>query len=145
MKIEDTIKEILGILATSDSQENAKAYGITVNEDGLQIKDIAQNADVYMLIDELIDDKRLANVSFNYFCLLTTGWAAPLDENGEVSGAPSKHPERRRVSLLVTADMNDKTNIISAIKFHGDDDDEIVFDYNQATGSLAEAINDLLS
>ena len=144
MTIENTITEIIEILNLNGESLDATAYGINYNNGEIDIKDIAQHPDVYMLIDQLNDDKRLANNSFDYFCLLTTGWAAPLNEDGEVRGAPSKHPERKRVSLLITADLNNNNDIISAIKFH-DDEADLVFDYGQATGSLAEAINSLFN
>jgi hypothetical protein len=46
--------------------------------------------------------------------LVTTGWAAPLDDDGECSTRPSQHPERRR-SHTVTAIGNDG-EIVSVLR-----------------------------
>jgi len=46
--------------------------------------------------------------------LVTTGWAAPLDDDGECRIRPSEHPERRR-SHTVTAIGNDG-EIVSVLR-----------------------------
>ena len=73
---------------------------------------------------------------------MTTGWAAPLNEKGEIDGAPSQHKDRRRVTIVIGLSIDDKKLIGSALKF--DDDEEMVFDFGDATGSLANAILELL-
>lgn len=143
MNIEDAIKEMLEILDPTGSSSEAQAFTFTKVDESLEMKPMANHPDVYMLIDSLNDDKILANTSFDYFALLTTGWAAPLDSDGNVDGAPSKHPERRRVSLLITVDADNNNSIVSAIKFA--DDDNVIFDYGGATGSLAEAVESLFN
>jgi hypothetical protein len=119
---------------------NAQAYGIKSNEDNMSSILVSNCADVYDLIDEIDADKLQTN--YNYFSILTTGWAAPLGKNGEVEGAPSEHKDRRRVTLVVGIDIDNKALVGSALKF--DDDDEMVFDFGDATGSLATAILNLL-
>jgi hypothetical protein len=101
---------------------------------------VANSADVYDLIEHIDADKLQSN--YNYFSVLTTGWAAPLNEHGEIDGAPSKHKDRRRVTLVIGINIDDKVLVGSALKF--DDDDEIIFDFGDATGSLANAILELL-
>jgi hypothetical protein len=65
-----------------------------------------------------------------------------LGANGEVEGAPSQHPNRRRVCLFVSLDILNKEVIGSCLKF--DDDEEVIYDFNQATGSLALALESLV-
>jgi hypothetical protein len=91
---------------------------------------LSAHPDVY----ELLQDKY--NLS-NYLGAIihTTGWAAPLDENGEVNGAPSKHAQRRRVALASCVTNN---SVGSALSF--DDEEEMIMDPGSATGSLAEAL-----
>ena len=91
---------------------------------------LSAHPDVY----ELLEDN--FNLS-NYIGVIihTTGWAAPLDENGEINGAPSKHVERRRVALASCVTNN---SVGSALSFA--DKEEMVLDPGSATGSLAEAL-----
>jgi hypothetical protein len=79
----------------------------------------------------------------DYVTLRTTGWAAPLGDNGEVEGKPSEHPKRRRVCLFVSVDITNKEVMGSSLKF--DDDEEIIYDFNTATGSLADALSTLVA
>ena len=65
----------------------------------------------------------------------TTGWAAPLEEDGTIGGAPSKHAQRRRIALASCVTNN---SVGSALSFA--DDAEMVMDPGSATGSLAEAL-----
>jgi len=69
--------------------------------------------------------------------IITTGWAAPLGANGEVQGEPSKHPERRRVRLTAYVSCE---GILSAIAFS--DEEEVIYDDNGGTGTLAVALTD---
>jgi hypothetical protein len=70
------------------------------------------------------------------FVLVTSGYAAPL-ENGEPVGAPSEHPQRRRVSLFVLTLANGGQ--LSRLVFH--DTGEQVTEKNTYSGSLAECID----
>ena len=69
--------------------------------------------------------------------VVTTGWAAPLNANGEVEGAPSEHPEKRKVRLTAYVSCE---GMVSSVSFEGED--EPVYDEGQAHGSLAEALFD---
>ena len=80
---------------------------------------------------------------FEYVSVVTSGWAAPLNSDGEVDGAPSKHPDRRRVALAIAFSITNKNIIGSVLKF--DDADEKVYDFNNATGSLADAIIEMFA
>jgi hypothetical protein len=67
--------------------------------------------------------------------LYTAGWAAPLNDNGEMDQIPSLSPLKRRVALA--AAVTDQS-MGSALSFQ--DDSEIVVDPGSAVGMLAEAL-----
>lgn len=136
----ELLEKIYNLSIVDPEITNAKAYGIKKNEDNMSSTLVSHCADVYDLIDEIDADKLQTN--YNYFSILTTGWAAPLGDNGEIQGAPSQHKDRRRVTLVVGIDIDNKALVGSTLKF--DDDDEMVFDFGDATGSLANAILNLL-
>jgi len=69
--------------------------------------------------------------------IITTGWAAPLNENGEAEGAPSAHPARKRVRLCSCVARGGKMG--SALVFESEPDD-FVTDEGEASGSLANAL-----
>lgn len=70
------------------------------------------------------------------FVLRTTGWAAPMTEDGQPDGQPSRHPQRRRVALHVAATLE---GVVSRIHF--EDTGETIDDEGTATGSLAEIVH----
>jgi len=74
---------------------------------------------------------------YDFFAILTCGWAAPLSDEDDV--VPSKSKNRRRVRLMVGADFN---GVASVLRFE-DTPDEIVVDTGSARGSLADAVMDL--
>jgi hypothetical protein len=88
--------------------------------------------DVYELLEEV--DKTSLNLVG--IAITTTGWAAPLNADGEVEGRPSEHAQRRRVMLVALATADE---IMSAIRFA--DDDEVTHDTN-GTGALACALRE---
>jgi hypothetical protein len=118
---------------------DAKAYGFNKTDEGMASKLIMNASDIYDMIDHLNDDKSFH--IYNYLSLVTTGWAAPL-KNGEVDGAPSEHPERRRVSLVILADVDNKSILGSVLQFEGEEEEK-VYDYNTATGTLADAFSSI--
>ena len=136
----ELLEKIYSLSIVNPENTNAKAYGITNNGGNMDSILVANSPDVYDLLEYVDADKLQSN--YNYFSVLTTGWAAPLGKNGEVEGAPSEHKDRRRVTLVIGISIDDKELIGSALKF--DDDDEIIFDFGDATGSLANAILELL-
>lgn len=110
-------------------QSQAELFGITEKE---QFVKIASFPDIYTMLDGSYNFEGYIGISVR-----TTGWASPLNENGEVEGAPSEHPERRRVSLI-TAVTSEGSG--SALAFA--DEDEVITDPGSASGSLADAIAD---
>ena len=100
--------------------------------------DAEYGADVYDLLGSIESKAR-----YNYYAVFTCGWASPInkdqDENDQV--APSQHPERRRVQLVLVTSRDG--NQASAMRF--DNDTELVTDDGNARGSLAEAFADIFS
>lgn len=91
---------------------------------------LSAHPDVYQLLEDRYD-------LFNYIGIIihTTGWAAPLNENGDVDTAPSAHSQRRRVALASCVTNNSVGSVLSFA-----DDKEMISDPGSATGSLAEAL-----
>ena len=114
----------------------ARLYGINTGDAVESVPApclLAQHPDVYDLLES--PTSGLARM-FDAAAIVTTGWAAPLDENGEVRGAPSEHALRRRVRLVV---LVANSGVASVLRFE-DEPDDVVTDPGSATGSLAEAI-----
>jgi len=118
----------------------AKAFGIMLNDNfDIQFEPIKTAEDVYELIGDSPEVYEAVN-EYDLITIATCGWAAPNDNNNEI--APSKHPERKRVRLLTTANTNYQFG--SSISFK-DTPDEPVFDYGNAKGALADAITELIN
>lgn len=107
--------------------------------DGTACEKVGTAGDIYRLLDDaartLDGVADLAGLAF-----VTWGWAAPIDAaTGEPDGAPSQHPERRRVRLasVITA-----AGVTSRIVFR-DDEQNHIDDEGEARGPLAEALADL--
>ena len=113
-------------------------YGMTDSDVSVATSLESVGADVYDLLysDETLDKVKSAH----YIALATTGWAAPLNPQGEVEGAPSEHPQKRRVRLVVIASREE---MASVLRFQ-DKPDETVIDHGNATGTLADAVRELL-
>ena len=110
-------------------KKRAELYGITDQE---QFVRLAWALDVYDLLEPSYNFEDFVGVS-----VYTTGWASPLNEDGEVDCSPSEHPERRRVALVTTITSEGRG---SALAFT--DEEEIITDPGTASGSLADAIAD---
>ena len=136
-EIEQTMEVIYKLsVATQEDSGVASIFGITGDQiANMNATTLGNGEDIYDLIDEI--DKSSLN-SYSYVSVLTSGWAAPLGENGEVEGRPSEHKLRRRVRLAVILDIIGKSIVGSVLKF--DDDEDFVFDNGNATGSLSDAI-----
>ena len=107
-----------------------------------KLKLISENTDIYDLLesDEVATQLDQSNLAV---LVVTTGWASPRskDKDDEDDVRPSEHPERRRVRLSIYA--NRLGEVASIIRFE-DDPNEIVTDEGSATGSLADAISQLM-
>jgi hypothetical protein len=78
----------------------------------------------------------------NALAIITCGWAAPTDDDDgtSVEVAPSLHPKRQRVCLVVTTHL-DTGETVSALRFANKRG--TVIDYGQASGTLADAVAQL--
>lgn len=128
-KINETLK-------FDTDEKSAVAYGINNDGDNLNCEIIVRSLDVYDLIESLESFNKTK--SFDYLSIITWGWAAPLDSDGNIDGAPSKHPQKRRVKLIISGSNTEKGLIGSILNF-SDQPDEPIFDYGDATGSLNDA------
>lgn len=97
---------------------------------------VNRHPDLYEALADLIDSgDKYPNI--NGLAVITTGWAAPLNANGEVDGAPSQHAQRRRVRLTAYISSQGMTSLIAF-----EDEDGFVIDEGTGTGTLAEALVD---
>jgi len=116
---------------TRHEMNNAVLYGVT--EDGSNFE-LGRAPDVYDLLDGEYPSAGIVGLAIH-----TTGWAAPLNSDGEAEGAPSKHPERRGVALVTVKTVE---GIGSALSF-ADDPDEIITD-DKGEGQLLDALQECL-
>lgn len=104
------------------------------------IKQIAEEKDVYEMLDDKLNAMFLAETNYSGFAITTCGWAAPIkdgnDDENEI--APSQHPARRRVRLMA---MCQNGQMGSSIRFS--DDESVTYDSGNASGSLADAMRDM--
>jgi hypothetical protein len=135
-KTEQKIHEILG---EAFNLPKAVIYSVkTKPSNELEVVKRHDCGDVY----DLLSDDYTLNITKNseYIAVLTCGWASPIDpEQGESDDdivAPSQHPQRRRVRLMVLASRN---GVASVLRF-SDSPNETVTDDGNARGSLADAV-----
>jgi hypothetical protein len=115
--------QLLAIECLSDN--NASVQDITT---------VSSNRDVYDLLEG--DDVAQVLDTHSYLGVITCGWASPISKNEEPDEAPSKHPDRRRVRLMLVAN---RSEVFSVLRFE-DNPDEVITDDGKATGSLADAL-----
>jgi hypothetical protein len=97
--------------------------------------EIVNSPDIYSALD-LAAAKTPADA--NALAIITCGWAAPTDDDEtSVEVAPSLHPKRQRVCLVVTTHL-DTGETVSALRFANKRG--TVIDYGQARGTLADAV-----
>jgi len=153
-KFETTLKEIDRVITEKivelhDDEFNlpkATLFGFDYIHGELPwCKVIAEEADIYDMLEDMLNVVKIHEAGFKSFAVTTTGWAAPIkneDDEENLDTPPSQHPERVRVRL-VTLLHNGKMG--SAIHFQGKE--EITYDTGNAQGSLRialEIFNDLV-
>ena len=141
-EFENIVKKIQDQIDYEFDCKNAKVFGVMLNDNlDIEIKPIKTGVDVYDLISDSVEVFEAVN-KYDLITVATCGWAAPIGNDNDDETPPSKHPERRRVRLLTSANTN--YQIGSSISFK-DNPDEPVFDYGNAKGSLADAITELIN
>ena len=116
--------------------KTAMLFAINETDDGVAMVLAGEHGDIYDLLDS--DDCRAVARVSDYIAVLTCGWASPIKDGDdpEEGVAPSQHPERRRVRLMVFAS---KDGWASVMRF-SDTPDETITDDGNARGALADAI-----
>ena len=126
------------------NNKKAQIVGIKVNENGnVTCEVIEESPDVYNLFDYVKEDSEIMSKigEYDMISILTAGWAAPVNEDGNDNLAPSQHPERKRVLISI---MGYTLNQISSVMaFEGEDVDHH-YDYNKGQGALRDAFDELL-
>lgn len=129
MDTQEIAEKMVRELDPKEGQSKAGLFGVLVTGETFEI---GHADDVY----DLLDNVEPTPIKIVGLAVTTSGWASPLNENGEVDCPPSQHPQRKRVCLvaLVTAD-----EMLSAMRFA--DEDDVITDTN-GQGSLADALRD---
>ena len=137
-KVESEVNDNLGF-----DLKRALLISVTDGLFGVELSDPLESGDVYDLIESNASVE-LARRS-EFIAIVTCGWAAPLskdtNDDDDDKVAPSQHPQRRRVRLVVLAS---RSSVASVLRF-SDTPDETVTDEGKATGSLADAILNLMA
>ena len=137
-KVESEVNDNLGF-----DLKRALLISVTDGLFGVELSDPLESGDVYDLIESNASVE-LARRS-EFIAIVTCGWAAPLskdtNDDDDDKVAPSQHPQRRRVRLVVLAS---RSSVSSVLRF-SDTPDETVTDEGKATGSLADAILNLMA
>ena len=124
--------QLVGIELTASHDYNVLAQA---NQPTIASQPLDASGDVYELLDTTMVADALQ--AYGYASVITCGWAAPLADDSESNEvAPSNHPKRRRVRLVL---VTDGIGITSVLRF-SDTQDETMVDEGQATGSLADAL-----
>jgi len=142
-KFEQTLREIDQAIAEklgeSFEQSPALLFAIDyVRGEVPIIKQIAEDTDVYEMLDDTFNAVMLYETGYSGFAISTVGWAAPIKSEKDEEIAPSQHPERKRVRLMT---MCHRGTMGSSIRFQGEKD--VTYDQGNARGSLASAMRDM--
>ena len=120
----------------------ARLYGLIVNDARRLLDDGPQAArssfidgggDVYALLS---GSPGVIARSFDAAAVVTTGWAAPLGDDGTMSERASRHPLRRRVRAIAVVDDD---GVASVVRFE-DDPVHAVLQSNRGTGDIVDAL-----
>lgn len=108
-------------------------FSVVVTDGQVVIVDINEY-DTYDLIASPLAPLTLD--AYGYLCIVTHGWATPIEPDNENQIAPALAPNRRRVRL--TTLVTKEKVMASAVRFL--DNGEVATDEGDATGALAEAL-----
>ena len=119
-------------------QERAKLFGVLAKNDEFYIEPLASHSDIYDLIDYSNTDICDAIMDYDVIIVGTLGWAAPLKETEDETIAPSQHPEKRRVRLMLFLTKDGLFN--SAVAFRDEGIENSIFEEDGMAGTLYDAI-----
>ncbi len=132
--VEARIHDSLAETAKPFDLDRARLYGVNFRGDDLQLSFVLEHGDIYQLLE--VPESACARM-FDAAALVTCGWAAPIAQGtDEPDGAPSEHPQRRRVRLVVVVG---DAGVASVLRF-ADDADSPILDAGEAKGPLADAV-----
>jgi hypothetical protein len=142
-KFDQTLREIDQAIADKlgDSFEQSPALLFAIDYvrgEVPVIKQIAEEVDVYEMLDDTFNAVMLYETGYSGFAISTVGWAAPITAEEDEEIAPSKHPQRKRVRLMT---LCHRGQMGSSIRFKGEQD--VTYDQGNARGSLASAMRDM--
>ena len=120
--------------ANSVSPTNSKAWVAPVLGGELISDKLIANGDVYDLLDS--DEVRELAQNADALALFTAGWGAPTSDDDTEGVAPSQHPQRERVVLLVVAN---KQGMVTNMRKGTDD----IIVNDEGRGALADALTGL--
>jgi hypothetical protein len=132
-KVDKMVAESLPKSDTLFTYGKAHLYGINVIPN-IDVVKIQESGDIYEMLQEPSADILVS--AYDGFGVLTSGWAAPISDDDT---PPSQSADRIRVRLFSYCDSDGK--IHSSIRFG--DNREMVYDENQARGSMRDAMADL--
>jgi hypothetical protein len=143
MNSQQIAKRALERYSLNDTCNLFTADGATIfyaGADG-QVYTAIMHADVYEGL------RQMANLAealpeVRYVGIVTTGWAAPTNPDGETACAPSEHPARRRCLLITVVDHN--LDIGSVLGFE-DDPRDLIEDAGVGTGPLADEMKSTMA
>jgi len=140
MALASKVDELITLPADQKTAKLIAVFGtneLEITSDDLA--QVAEHGDVYDLLES--DIARSTAQFADAITLVTCGWASPIAEgqSDDEQVAPSQHPERRRVRLVVTAT---REYTASVLRF-SDDWEHPITDEGHARGSLADAVREL--
>jgi hypothetical protein len=97
-----TINSMLTEGGTGFHMDAAVLYSVV----GEAVRAVGQNSDIY----DLLEDNSMVQgcAPSDFIAIATTGWASPMSENY----TPKKHPERKRVRLIVVTDSKVLASVV---------------------------------
>jgi hypothetical protein len=134
LELTEAATEIFNDLANWPGLTKSTCH-IFKSRDG-QLVTLGVYGDIYVGLENIANESDEETLhDFEFFGVETSGWAAPIRDEGSEDVAPSQHPERRRVRMVSVIDRTFR--VASVMSF--DQDDEILTDL-AGRGSLADAI-----
>lgn len=121
-------------------EKKATLIGIKMSDDGVLYETIHSNGDIYALLESNAAIRKAKSNKYDLVAVLTAGWAAPNNNDEHIDVPPSQHPERKRVKMTLVGNTNIQYG--SVLSMAGEE--EAMFDYMTASGSLALSFTDFM-